>query len=114
VYVRLGARWDLRRAAGRLRPFGIRPPRGAGRSGPATGWAALTPTELLVARLAAEGRSNPEIAAELRLSRNTVQTHVSHILAKLGTRSRFEIARAAFQQPLGTAGTRRRPASRAR
>jgi DNA-binding CsgD family transcriptional regulator len=104
VYVRLGARWDLRRAAGRLRPFGIRPPGRAGRSRPATGWAALTPTELLVARLAAEGRSNPEIAAELCLSRNTVQTHVSHILAKLGTRSRFEIARAAFQQPLGTAG----------
>jgi hypothetical protein len=38
------------------------------------------------------GRSNPDIAAELFLSRNTVQTHVSHILAKLGAQSRVEIA----------------------
>jgi DNA-binding NarL/FixJ family response regulator len=51
-----------------------------------------------VAELVAQGRSNPEIAAELFLSRNTVQTHVSHILAKLAARSRVEIARAAHQQ----------------
>ena len=41
----------------------------------------------------AEGRSNPDIAAELLLSRRTVQTHVSHILTKLGYSSRIEIAR---------------------
>jgi DNA-binding NarL/FixJ family response regulator len=38
------------------------------------------------------GRSNPEIAAALLLSRHTVQTHVSHILAKLAVRSRWDIA----------------------
>ena len=41
-----------------------------------------------MAKLVVAGRSNPEIAAELYLSRSTVQTHVSHILTKLGCRSR--------------------------
>jgi DNA-binding NarL/FixJ family response regulator len=63
---------------------------------PAHGWEALTPTERLVAGLVALGRSNPDIATELVLSRSTVQTHVSHILAKLGARSRMEIARHAL------------------
>jgi DNA-binding NarL/FixJ family response regulator len=45
----------------------------------------------------ATGRSNPDIAAELVLSRSTVQTHVSHILAKLGARSRADIIRHAPQ-----------------
>jgi DNA-binding NarL/FixJ family response regulator len=52
-----------------------------------------------VAYLVAMGRSNPDIAAELFLSRNTVQTHVSHILAKLGVRSRAEIVREAVRHP---------------
>ena len=56
-----------------------------------SGLGALTPTEVKVAGLVAGGESNPDIAAELFLSRNTVQTHVSHILTKLGARSRVEI-----------------------
>jgi tetratricopeptide (TPR) repeat protein len=52
-----------------------------------------------VAVLAPCLESNPDIAAELWLSRNTVQSHVSHILAKLGARSRMEIARQALQHP---------------
>jgi DNA-binding CsgD family transcriptional regulator len=97
LYTRLGAKLDLQRAAARLGPYGIRQARSGPRR-PATGWAALTPTELTVARLVAEGRSNPDIAAELSLSRNTVQTHVSHILAKLSARSRAEIIAEAFRQ----------------
>jgi DNA-binding CsgD family transcriptional regulator len=93
LYETLGAEWDLRRAAARLRPFGIRLARRARPPRPATGWEALTPTELTVARLVAAGRSNPDIAAELLLSRNTVHTHVSHVLAKLSARSRAEIVR---------------------
>ena len=46
-----------------------------------------------IAYLVGDGRSNPDIAAELLLSRNTVQTHVSHILAKLGAQSRAETIR---------------------
>jgi DNA-binding CsgD family transcriptional regulator/tetratricopeptide (TPR) repeat protein len=99
IYTRLGATWDLRRAAGRLRPFGVRPSPTGSRRRPATGWAALTPTEVRVAELVAQGCSNPDIAAELFLSRNTVQTHVSHILAKLAARSRFDIVRIVLEQP---------------
>jgi DNA-binding CsgD family transcriptional regulator len=99
VYVRLGASWDLRRATARLQPFGIAPLGGAARLRPTTGWVALTPTELKVARLVAEGLSNPDIAAQLFLSRNTVQTHVSHILAKLSARSRAQIIAEAFRHP---------------
>jgi DNA-binding CsgD family transcriptional regulator len=99
VYARLGASWDLRRAARRLQAFSITPLVGVSRLRPATGWAALTPTELKVARLVAEGHSNPDIAAQLFLSRNTVQTHVSHILGKLNARSRAQIIAEAFQHP---------------
>jgi DNA-binding NarL/FixJ family response regulator len=41
--------------------------------------------------MVAAGRSNPDIAAELMLSRRTVQTHVSHILRKLALTSRAEV-----------------------
>jgi DNA-binding CsgD family transcriptional regulator len=92
VYTRLGAGWDLLRAVTRLRPHGLRR-RGGRRQHPATGWEALTPTELEVAWLVAEGLANPDIAARLFSSRRTVEVHVSHILAKLGVRSRVEIAR---------------------
>jgi non-specific serine/threonine protein kinase len=54
--------------------------------------AELSDRELEVARLVASGLSNPEIAAELYLSRATVKTHVSHILTKLGLHSRAQIA----------------------
>lgn len=55
-------------------------------SGPPT--ADLTPRELAVARLLADGRSNLEVAAALGVSANTAQTHTRHILSKLGLRSR--------------------------
>ncbi len=99
VYTGLGAAWDIERAGTRLRPYGVRPARAAYRARPASGWEALTPTEVKVAYLVADGRSNPDVAAALFLSRNTVQTHVSHILAKLGARSRAEIIREAVRHP---------------
>ncbi len=97
AYQVLGAEWDIHRAGARLRPFGVRRRRSAYTERPVSGWAALTPTEMKVAGLVAGGRSNPDIAAELFLSRNTVQTHVSHILTKLGARSRVEIAAEALR-----------------
>jgi DNA-binding CsgD family transcriptional regulator len=53
----------------------------------------LTPAERRVADLVAEGRTNREVAATLFLSEKTVATHLSHIYAKLGVRSRTELAR---------------------
>ena len=56
------------------------------------GWPSLTEAELPVVRLAAEGRTNAEIAARLCLSRYTVETHLKHVFAKLGVESRAELA----------------------
>jgi ATP/maltotriose-dependent transcriptional regulator MalT len=54
--------------------------------------ARLTPQELAVARLAATGLSNRDIAAEMTISAKTVQFHVSNVYAKLGVRSRLQLA----------------------
>jgi DNA-binding CsgD family transcriptional regulator len=94
AYAELGATWDLRRADARLRVHGIRRGSRSLYRRPAQGWAALTPTEVRVAELVAKGRSNPDIAAELYMSRRTAQAHVSHILGKLGLRSRMELMKA--------------------
>ena len=61
------------------------------------GWNSLTPTETKIAAMVAEGMSNRQIAEQLVLSPRTVGTHVSHILAKLGVRSRIDIAREAAE-----------------
>jgi len=98
IYAGLGAQWDVLRADARLRAFGVRRRR-AGVQRPRAGWAALTPTEVKVAYLVGEGLSNPEIGARLFLSRYTVQVHVSRILAKLGARSRVEVASQVAQRP---------------
>jgi DNA-binding CsgD family transcriptional regulator len=52
----------------------------------------LTPTEARVAGLVAEGRSNKEVAAALFVSVRTVEGHLGKIYAKLGVRSRAELA----------------------
>ena len=54
----------------------------------------LTPAEQRVAALVAEGRTNREVAAALFLGERTVASHLTHIYAKLGIRSRTELARA--------------------
>jgi DNA-binding NarL/FixJ family response regulator len=101
IYAGLGAEWDIRRADTRVRPYGIRR-RHMGARRPATGWDALTPTEARVAVLVGEGLSNPDIGKRLFLSRNTVQSHMSKILAKLQARSRVEVAMAAAaRRPAG-------------
>ncbi|GAA1035596.1 LuxR family transcriptional regulator [Virgisporangium ochraceum] len=98
VYSALGAQWDLARLQARFRAYGIRRgPRFQHRRSQ-QGWDSLTPTEEKVVRLVAKGMSNPQIAAQLFLSRRTVQTHVSHVLAKLELSSRTEIAREASRR----------------
>jgi DNA-binding CsgD family transcriptional regulator/tetratricopeptide (TPR) repeat protein len=91
-YAEQGAMWDTQRAAARARSSGLRLGVRGARQRPKSGWDSLTPTELRVAKLVGRGRSNPEIAAELLLSRHTVESHVSHILAKLQVSSRREVA----------------------
>ena len=53
----------------------------------------LTPAERRVAALVAEGRTNREVAAALFVTERTVASHLSHVYAKLGVRSRTELAR---------------------
>jgi DNA-binding CsgD family transcriptional regulator len=104
LYSTLGADWDLARTQATFRGYGIRRGPHSRHRRSDRGWDSLTPTELRIATLVARGMSNPQIAAQLFLSRRTVQTHVSHILAKLGLKSRIDIAREASRRNLSGAG----------
>ena len=70
--------------------------RGRGeRKRPSTGWESLTPTELDVVRLVAEGIPNKDIATRLFVSPRTVQSHLRHVYNKLGLTSRVQLAQEA-------------------
>jgi DNA-binding NarL/FixJ family response regulator len=62
-------------------------------SGRAPAGGVLTVTEQRVAELVAEGRSNREVAQALVVTPRTVEAHLTRIYAKLGLRSRAELAR---------------------
>jgi DNA-binding CsgD family transcriptional regulator len=82
IFERLGAPlWAAKARAELARVSGRRPVAGG-----------LTPAERQVARLAAAGQTNREIAEALFTSTRTVGGHLSHIYAKLGIRSRTELA----------------------
>ena len=99
VFERIGAAlWAERARAEMLRISG---------RAPATG--ALTPAEERVALLAAEGRTNRQVAAALSLSARTVEGHLSRVFEKLGVKRRGEVARAlAARQTQGIEGSNTR------
>jgi DNA-binding CsgD family transcriptional regulator len=83
IFERLGAQLWSARAREELKRIGGR--------APASG--ALTPSEERIALLVAEGRSNKEVAAALFVTVRTVEGSLTKIYAKLGVRSRAELAR---------------------
>jgi DNA-binding NarL/FixJ family response regulator len=60
----------------------------------------LTPRELEIVKLVAEGHTSDEIAAALVISKKTVEHHRSHILEKLGMRDRVDLTRYAIRRGL--------------
>jgi DNA-binding CsgD family transcriptional regulator len=82
----IGAGRGVERAQGVLRDLGIRTPRDKRRD------RELTPRELEVAQLVAQGLSNSAIATRLFVNRSTVTSHINHIFTKLGMSSRSQIA----------------------
>ncbi len=60
----------------------------------------LTPREADVLRAIASGRTNAEIATELYISEVTVKSHINHLFAKIGSRSRAEAVTYAYDHGL--------------
>jgi len=95
----LGAEPLTRRVAERMRDFGLRVPQGpreATRANPA----GLTPRQLEVLALLADGLTNAEIAERLVVSPRTAEHHVAAVLTKLGATTRREAARRASELEL--------------
>jgi DNA-binding CsgD family transcriptional regulator len=97
ITTRTGAEWDSARLRGRLRRLGVRR-RYAPSERPKTGWASLTDPEVNVSTLAAEGRTNRQIAESLFISPHTVNTHMRHVFEKLGINSRVQLTRFVQEQ----------------
>jgi DNA-binding CsgD family transcriptional regulator len=97
VYTDAGATWDARRVRGRLRAHGVRR-RLVSSERADKGWAALTESELAVARLVAEGLTNREAAERLFVSPHTVSSHLRHTFTKLDINSRVQLTRLVGEQ----------------
>ncbi|MFD6896198.1 LuxR C-terminal-related transcriptional regulator [Rhodococcus sp. NPDC060086] len=99
--VHLGASTVIDRIASRVRESGVSLGVVGSRRTEQIGWESLTVAEKRVARLVGQGLSGPQIAARLGVSPRTVQTHVSHALAKLGLHSRVGLARVVLAHTRG-------------
>jgi DNA-binding NarL/FixJ family response regulator len=75
-------------------PWGERAQEEHARTATRTGSADVTPTELRIARLAASGLTNDAIAAEVFVSRKTVEANLGRVYRKLGIKTRAQLARA--------------------
>lgn len=103
VYDQVGAGSLSASATSRLRALGVRVRRPGAEpvAGPT-----LTEAEQRVTSLVIEHLTNAEIAARLLISRRTVETHVSHAMAKLGCTSRRELARRVLTTRVAREGAR--------
>jgi DNA-binding CsgD family transcriptional regulator len=96
-----GVRMELHAAVSTFERLGARPDIARAHSlVPDRGGSGLSPREVEVLRLVVDGRTNAEIAVELRLSERTVHRHVGNILTKLDVRSRTAAAIFAVQHGL--------------
>ena len=95
LFERLGARVWVDRSRSELGRVATRRPSGA----------ALTDTERQVAELAASGRTNREIAAELFMSVHTVEAHLTRIFRALGVQNRTELSRVHLHTATGAEPT---------
>ncbi len=91
TYDALGAERDVARLLREMRRSGVPVPY-PWRGGRRSYGAELSPREYEVARLAAQGRTNQEIAEQLYVSRRTVESHVASALRKLGGQTRRDLA----------------------
>ncbi len=89
----LGARPWAARASAELAASGVKDQRFTMAPTAAMRLKELSPQELQVARIAARGQNNIEVAAALFVSRKTVEAHLTRVYRKLGIRSRTELAR---------------------
>ncbi|MDO8188429.1 helix-turn-helix transcriptional regulator, partial [Conexibacter sp. CPCC 205706] len=89
-----GAEPIVRRAEEELAATGARVSRG-----PSADRDALTPSEARIARRAADGRTNREIATDLGVVPKTVEVHLTNVYRKLGIRSRDQLAKALADVP---------------
>ena len=101
LYTEAGATWDTGRVRSRLRDHGVRR-RLVARERAETGWAAMTDSELAVARLVAQGLTNREVAEQLFVSPHTVSSHLRSVFAKLDINSRLALARIAAEHDTTT------------
>jgi DNA-binding CsgD family transcriptional regulator len=93
IFDALGARPWAARARAELAASGLKHRRLTMVAAGSNGLAELSPQELQVARIAARGQSNVEVAAALFVSRKTVEAHLTRVYRKLGIRSRTQLAR---------------------
>ena len=92
-----GAERDAARVRRLLRHYGAQ--RAGGRPDPAAAqWPELTASELAVVRLVIRGATDRQVAQRLYISAHTVNSHLRHVFAKLGIRSRVELARRAGER----------------
>ncbi|MFF3582378.1 helix-turn-helix transcriptional regulator [Streptomyces mirabilis] len=105
LYHGIGIRTSMLSVQEALRGAGVRHVKWASETTrPATGWEALTRTELAVTRLIGSGVTNRAVADNLGLSPNTIGTHVRSVFAKLGIHSRVQLANALHRREAELSG----------